>query len=430
MNVLVVGGGGREHALAWKLRQSPKVDTVYCAPGNPGMEGIQCIDITDHHELAAFAAAKDVGLTVVGPEIPLCQGLADTFRERGLAIFGPGADAAQLEASKAFAKDFMERYHIPTADYTEFTRLAEAQAYVRSHGAPIVIKADGLAAGKGVTVAHTIDEALEAVDACFAGRFGEAGARVVIEDCLLGEEVSILALTDGKTILPLASSQDHKAAFDGDIGPNTGGMGAYSPAPIATPRLWEKITAEVLDPFLAGISTEGLDYRGVIYAGLMVCEGTIKVLEFNVRFGDPETQAVIVRLESDLAEAMLATVEGRLDGLSLEWSPDPSVCVVMASGGYPGSYSKGYPVSGLEQAARLGATVFHAGTAIKDGTLVTNGGRVLGVTATGPSIRGALDKAYEAVDVISWTDVYYRRDIAHRALSRTESEERHKQPES
>ena len=418
MNVLVVGGGGREHTLAWKLNQSPRVDTVYCAPGNPGMDGIECVDITDYDALADFAETNNIGLTVVGPEAPLCAGLTDLFNARGLAVFGPCKEAAQLEGSKAYAKDFMARHAIPTAAYGEFDNQEEAEAYVRSQGAPIVIKADGLAAGKGVTVAFTIEDAIDAVKECFDGRFGEAGARVIVEECLMGEEVSILALTDGKTIIPLDSSQDHKAAYEGDTGPNTGGMGAYSPAPVATPELWEKIKEQILDRFLSGIQADNLDYRGVIYAGLMVNDGDIKTLEFNVRFGDPETQAVLMRLDSDLAEVMLAVVEQRLDEVSLEWSPSPAVCVVMASEGYPGSYEKGFPISGLDAAAATGAVVFHAGTALKHGQLVNAGGRVLGVTAKGEDLRAALNTAYKAVDAIHWEGAFCRRDIAHRALAR------------
>lgn len=418
VNALVIGGGGREHAIAWKLRQSRLIDTVYCAPGNPGMEGIECLPVADFADLADFAQKNRVGLTVVGPEAPLCDGLTDFFRIRNLPIFGPSREAAQLEGSKKYAKEFMQRHGIPTAEYGEFERLADAEAYVRSHGAPIVVKADGLAAGKGVTVARTVEEALAAVRDCFSGRFGQAGARVIVEECLVGEEVSILAFTDGRTIVPLDSSQDHKAAGEGDTGPNTGGMGAYSPAPVATPSLWTQIRSQILDRFLAGIQADGLDYRGVIYAGLMVCDGELKTLEFNVRFGDPETQAVLMRLDSDLAEAMLAVVEQRLDQIELTWSPEPAVCVVMASGGYPGDYAKGHAILGLDEAAAEGAVVFHAGTAAKNGRIVTAGGRVLGVTARGNDLKDALATVYRAVGRIRWQDAFFRRDIGHRAMQR------------
>lgn len=416
MNVLVVGGGGREHALAWKLARSPQVTTVFCAPGNPGMEGIETVPITDIHALCEFALERHVGLTMVGPEVPLCEGIVDLFRARGLRIVGPDRRAAQLEGSKAFAKAFMARYGIPTAAYAVFDDEATALRYVRTHGAPIVVKADGLAAGKGVIVAQTVGEAEAAITTCFGGAFGAAGKTVVVEECLVGEEASILALTDGKTVVPLASSQDHKRVGDGDSGPNTGGMGAYSPAPVVTPPLWETIDREVLTRFVDGCRQEGMDYRGVIYAGIMVTPQGPKVLEFNVRFGDPETQAVLMRLDSDLAEALTATADGHLDRVRLSWSEDAAVCVVMAAGGYPGHYVKGSPISGLKAAAATGAVVFHAGTArAADGQLVTHGGRVLGVTARGPSITAAVANAYRAVSCISWEGAYYRHDIAHRA---------------
>ena len=418
MNALVIGGGGREHTLAWKLRQSPQIDTVYCAPGNPGMDGVECLDITEYDALADFAAKNKVGLTVVGPEAPLCAGVVDLFKSRGLTVFGPSAEAAQLEGSKAFAKRFMDAHGIPTAAYGEFDNADDAIAYIRQQGAPIVVKADGLAAGKGVIVAQTEDEAIEAVNDCFEGAFGEAGYSVVVEECLVGEEASIIALVDGKTVLPLASSQDHKRVGEGDTGPNTGGMGAYSPAPVVTDELWKQVNEKVLTPFLNGIQKENLDFHGVIYAGIMVTQDGPKVLEFNVRFGDPETQAILVRLESDLAEAMLATVAEKLDEIELEWTPEPAVCVVMASGGYPGSYEKGFEITGLDKAAETGAIVFHAGTGIKDGKLVNNGGRVLGVTARGADLPAALETAYQAVDAIHWDGAFHRRDIAHRALDR------------
>ena len=418
MKVLVVGGGGREHALVWKLQQSPQVETVFCAPGNPGMKGAVPVPAAGIDELADFAATEGIGLTMVGPEDPLCNGIVDVFRARGLRIVGPDRQAAQLEGSKAYAKAFMERHGLPTAACGVFTDRDQALAYVRRQGAPIVVKADGLAAGKGVIVAMTLAEAEAAVTDCFAGRFGAAGARVVVEECLFGEEASILALVDGRSIVPLASSQDHKRLGDGDAGPNTGGMGAYSPAPVVTDELWETIRRDVLDRFLAGCQADGLYFRGVIYAGIMVTETGPKLLEFNVRFGDPETQAVLMRLESDLAEALVATADGRLDEVELVWSSEPAVCVVMASGGYPGSYAKGLPITGIEAAEATGAVVFHAGTKMADGQLVNNGGRVLGVTARGTDLRTAVDNAYRAVDCISWPDACCRRDIAHRAFDR------------
>jgi len=418
MKVLVVGGGGREHALVWKLQQSPQVEQVFCAPGNPGMKGVVPVPVDGLGELADFAEREGVALTMVGPEAPLCAGIVDVFRARGLRIVGPDRAAAQLEGSKAYAKDFMRRHGLPTAASGVFTACEPALDYLRRQGAPIVVKADGLAAGKGVIVAMTLEEAETAVRDCFSGRFGEAGARVLIEECLFGEEASILALADGKTIVPLASSQDHKRLGEGDTGPNTGGMGAYSPAPVVTEALWDTIRREVLDRFLAGCQADGLDFRGVIYAGIMVTDTGPKVLEFNVRFGDPETQAVLMRLDSDLAEALAATADGRLGDVELAWSEDPAVCVVMASGGYPEHYEKGLPITGIEAAEAAGAVVFHAGTKLADGKLVNNGGRVLGVTARGSDLRAALDRAYRAVACISWTDACYRRDIAHRALAR------------
>ena len=418
MKVLVVGGGGREHALVWKLQQSPQVEQVFCAPGNPGMKDATPVALSAIDELADFAASEGIQLTMVGPEVPLCDGIVDAFRTKGLRIVGPDKKAAQLEGSKSYAKEFMARHGMPTAACGVFTEAEPALAYVRGQGAPIVVKADGLAAGKGVIVAMTLAEAEEAVRDCFSGRFGEAGARVLIEECLFGEEASILALADGKTIVPLASSQDHKRLGEGDTGPNTGGMGAYSPAPVVTDELWETINREVLDRFLAGCQADGLDFRGVIYAGVMVTESGPKLLEFNVRFGDPETQAVLMRLDSDLADALVATADGKLDEVELAWSDDPAVCVVLASGGYPASYEKGLPIAGIDEAEATGAVVFHAGTKVVDGQLVNNGGRVLGVTARGADLRTAVDNAYRAVDCISWQDVCCRRDIAHRAFDR------------
>lgn len=418
MNVLLVGGGGREHALAWKIAQSPMVEKIYCSPGNPGMRNVESVAITDINELADFAQSHNIGLTMVGPEASLCEGITDVFRARGLRIVGPSKEAAQLEGSKAYAKDFMRRHGMPTADSEVFTNAADALAYVRKKGAPLVVKADGLAAGKGVVVAMELAEAEEAVKSCFEGAFGAAGSSVLIEECLFGEEASIIAFCDGKTIIPLASSQDHKRALDGDTGPNTGGMGAYSPAPVVTDELWKVIDAQVLKPFLKGVQEDKLDFRGIIYAGLMITDKGPKILEFNVRFGDPETQAILMRLDSDLAEALFALADGRLSQVTLKWTPKPAVCVVLASAGYPGKYTKGNAISGLDEAEKEGAVVFHAGTKLEDGQIVTSGGRVLGVTALGNDIADAVANAYKAVSRISWDGMQYRKDIAHRALER------------
>ena len=416
MRILLVGGGGREHAIAWKLSQSPLTEKLYCSPGNPGMKGAIAVTANTPETLAEFAAQEKIDLTMVGPEALLCEGIVDEFRKRGLAIVGPDKYAAQLEGSKSFAKDFMRRHGLPTAKAQVFTAEAEALEYVRQQGAPLVIKADGLAAGKGVVVAATTDEAIAAVKDCFDGAFGAAGQKVLVEECLVGEEASILALCDGKTIIPLVSSQDHKRAWEGDKGPNTGGMGAYSPAPVVTPALQERIDREILRPFLKGVQEDNLYFRGIIYAGIMVTAEGPKLLEFNVRFGDPETQAVLMRLESDLAEVLLATAEARLSEITLRWTSEPAVCVVLASSGYPGKYSKGQPISGIEAAEATGAVVFQAGTKLQDGQLVTAGGRVLGVTARGADLREAVAKAYQAVEKISWEGMQYRRDIAHRAF--------------
>ena len=418
MNVLIIGGGGREHAIAWKIAQSPLAGKIYCSPGNPGMKNVEAVPLTDLNELAEFAVSHNIGLTMVGPEATLCAGIADVFRAKGLRIVGPDKVAAQLEGSKSFAKEFMRRHGLPTADAAVFTDEAAAMAYLKQKGAPIVVKADGLAAGKGVVVAMTEQEAADAIHACFDGAFGAAGASVLLEECLFGEEASIIALCDGKTIIPLASSQDHKRAYDGDTGPNTGGMGAYSPAPVVTPELWKTIDAQILAPFLKGVQEDKLDFRGIIYAGLMITDKGPKVLEFNVRFGDPETQAILTRLKSDLLEALVAVADGRLADVKLEWYDEPSVCVVLASNGYPGHYEKGKPISGLDEAEKTGAVVFHAGTKLANGQIVTNGGRVLGVTARGKDIAAAVQNAYKAVACISWEGMQYRKDIAHRALER------------
>jgi len=421
MNILVVGSGGREHAIVWKLKQSPLVKSIYCAPGNAGVSQIaKCVNIqvNEIEKLADFAQDNEIDLTVVGPEVPLCAGISDIFNQRNLKVFGPAKNAARLEGSKSFSKDFMKKHGIPTASYGSFSNKSDASDFIKNnitkHG--IVVKADGLAAGKGVIVAQNEQEAINALSQCFSGAFGKAGESVIVEELLIGEEASILALTDGETIMPLASSQDHKRAFDGDQGPNTGGMGAYSPAPVVTPDVFEIISKTVLDPFLKGIQEDKLDYKGIIYAGIMLTDSGPKVLEFNVRFGDPETQAVLMRLQSDLAEIMLKTAEGKLSEVDMQWTDENAVCVVIASGEYPDAYSKGHEITGINDAEKEGAVVFHAGTSLKNGKLVNSGGRVLGVTALGHDIAHAVKKAYNAVDKINWEKCRCRRDIAHRAL--------------
>ena len=423
MKVLVIGSGGREHALVWKLGQSALVEKIYCAPGNAGISAeAECvaIGVDELEKLADFAQEKQIDLVVVGPEAPLCAGAADVIRARGIPVFGPGAAAAKLEGSKEFAKAFMLKYGIPTARGESFTAEAPALEYIAFEFARgvsgIVVKADGLAAGKGVLVAEDRRSAEEFTRECFHGAFGAAGAKVVIEEMLTGEETSVLALTDGKSIVRLASSQDHKRVFDGDRGPNTGGMGAYSPAPVVTAEVEKRIDEEILKPFLRGLAAEKLDYRGVLFAGLMIENGVPKVLEFNVRFGDPEVQPVLRRLEGDLGEILLRTANGELAGTHIAWSPEPCVSVVIASGGYPGKYAKGFPISGLEEAAREGAVVFHAGTSFKDGKIVNSGGRVLGISARGADIAEAIANAYRAADKISFEGGFCRRDIGAKAL--------------
>lgn len=422
MQVLVIGGGGREHALAWKASQSASVEKVYCVPGNPGIAEIaECVklDITDNEVLVRFAKKHNIDLTIVGPEVPLANGIVDAFRRQGLAIFGPTQAAAQIEGSKSFAKDLMKKYHIPTAKFEVFTEAEAAKAYIVEQGAPIVIKADGLAAGKGVVVAMTLDEALEAVDMMMCDNaFGSAGAQVVIEEFLSGEEASILTFCDGTTIVPMISSQDHKRAYDNDEGPNTGGMGTYAPAPVVTADILARVQKEILEPTVAAMKAEGMPYTGCLYAGLMITENGPKVIEFNARFGDPETQVVLPLLNSDMVEIMLACVNGTLDKLDIKWKNEAAVCVVMAAGGYPQSYHKGDVISGLDTAAEQGAIVFHAGTAQDGDNIVTNGGRVLGVTALGNDIRQAVDHAYQAVKSIRFDNVHYRNDIAYRAIAR------------
>jgi phosphoribosylamine--glycine ligase len=423
MKVMVVGGGGREHALVWKLAQSPEMTQLYCAPGNAGIaRHAQCVPIQAHEieRLVAFAQEQRIDLTVVGPEEPLVRGIADRFKEKRLALLGVSAGAAQLEGSKAFAKELMARHGIPTAAFGVFSTPEAARAYVRKMGAPIVVKADGLAAGKGVFPCASVEEALKAVDTVMVERaFGAAGERVVVEEFLEGEEASFLALTDGETLLPFPSAQDHKAVFDGDQGPNTGGMGAYSPAPVVTPDLHDRVMEEIMTPTVRAMEQEGFSYRGVLYAGLMICRGQAKVLEFNVRLGDPEAQPLLMRLKGDLVPLMLATVQGRLREARVEWDSRATVCVVMASQGYPGSYEKGRPISGLSEIEGTeDVVVFHAGTAERDGRIVTHGGRVLGVTARGEDVGEAIRRAYSVVERIHWDGAHFRRDIGMKALQR------------
>ena len=426
MQILLIGGGGREHALAWKLAQSAQVEKIWAAPGNPGIAAVEkceCVELNlnDLDSVADFAEEHGIDLTVVGPEATLVAGIADVFASRGLAVFGPSKAAAQLEGSKAFAKNIMAKYDIPTAFFKVCEDIETAKAYVKEKGAPIVIKADGLAAGKGVVVAMTEDEALEAIDEMMGEqhKFGGAGARVVIEEFMQGEEASLLAFTDGEHIVPMIASQDHKRAFDGDKGPNTGGMGTYAPAPVLTDILRLRAVEKILKPIVAAMKAEGMPYKGCLYAGLMVCGDEVKVVEFNCRFGDPETQVVLPLLDGDLAEIMLACATGGLDKVDIGWKDKATVCVVLASGGYPESYKNGYPISGLDKAGALPDTVvFHAGTKISDGSVVTAGGRVLGVTASGKDIAEAQERAYKAVSLISFTDMQYRKDIAWRALKK------------
>jgi len=429
MKVLIIGGGGREHALAWKAAQSPGVETVFVAPGNAGtarersVENV-AIDADDIPALARFAADNQVGLTIVGPEVPLVLGITDAFAAAGLRCFGPSKAAAQLEGSKTFTKDFLARHDIPTAAYQAFTEVAPALAYLRQQGVPIVIKADGLAAGKGVILAHTEEEAAAAVHDMLAGNvFGEAGHRVVIEEFLQGEEASFIVMVDGRHTLPLATSQDHKARDNGDRGPNTGGMGAYSPAPVITRAIHDRIMAEVIEPTVRGMAAEGMPYTGFLYAGLMIdSDGMPRVLEYNCRFGDPETQPIMLRLRSDLVSLCSAALDGRLDEVEASWDPRASLGVVMAAGGYPGDYRKGDIISGLADVKEHDAKVFHAGTSLnKADQVVTNGGRVLCVCALGETVSAAQQAAYEMVGRISWDDAYFRTDIGYRAVAREQS---------
>ena len=422
MKILVVGNGGREHALCWKLANDSAQPEIFCAPGNAGTAQVGtnlAIGATDMPALMSWANEHQPDLVVIGPEAPLCAGLTDLMQADGFRVFGPSQAAAELEGSKEFAKEIMKAAGVPTSAYAVFTDAEAARAYVRERGAPIVIKADGLAAGKGVTVAETVEQAEAAINEAIGGAFGEAGSRVVIEDFLVGEEASILAMIDGENIVLLASSQDHKRAYENDEGPNTGGMGAYSPAPIVTDSVLDKVRTEVYEPTLAELKKRGITYKGILYAGLMIDNGQPSVVEFNCRFGDPETQVVLSRWDGDMLPAIQAVVDGTLTEELVSWKAEQAVCVVMASGGYPGNYEKGLEISGLADADALeSATVFHAGTDLNNGAVINTGGRVLGVTALGEDIKEAVDNAYEAVGKISWDQAFYRSDIAHRELKR------------
>jgi|TARA_B110000438_G_scaffold179012_1_gene171132 phosphoribosylamine--glycine ligase len=428
MKILIIGSGGREHSLAWKVAQSANVEAVYVAPGNAGTAGEPkikniAIDIMDFESLANLAESESISLTIVGPEAPLVDGVVDYFNQRQLPCFGPSANAAQLEGSKAFTKNFLSRHNIPSSSYKIFTEIEAAKAYIEQVGAPIVIKADGLAAGKGVIVAMSNDEAIAAVEDMLSGnKFGDAGHRVVIEEFLTGEEVSFIAMVDGNNVLPMATSQDHKARDDGDLGPNTGGMGAYSPAPVVSDEIYQRIMDQVILPTVKGMASEGNDYTGFLYAGLMISpKGEINVIEFNCRFGDPEAQPVMLRLQSDLAQLCLAAIEGKLDTQSANWDPRCAVGVVLASGGYPNSYDKGDVIRGLPVESGTDRKIFHAGTTEANGQIITNGGRVLCAAALGDTVSEAQAAAYEQAHQIHWDNVYFRSDIAYRAIDRENS---------
>lgn len=428
MNILVVGSGGREHALCWAIEASPLCDRLYCAPGNAGIASVaECLPVAadDIDGLVALASEKAIDFVVVGPEQPLVSGLVDRLTAAGVKTFGPSAAAAALEGSKSFMKGLCARHGIPTARYATFTDAEAAKAHIRAEGAPIVVKADGLAAGKGVVVAASIEEAEAAIDAALVeGSFGEAGAEIIVEECMTGPELSFFVLADGETVLPLAGAQDHKRAYDNDEGPNTGGMGAFSPSPLLTDALQRRVMAEIIEPTVAAMKAEGAPFKGVLYAGLMLTPDGPKLLEYNVRFGDPECQALMARLKSDILPALIASADGALSTVDLRWRDEAAIVVVMASKGYPGAYRKGTPIRGLEEAGKTGATIFHAGTAAEaDGGIVATGGRVLGVTALGPTLGPARDAAYRAVDAIDWPEGFCRRDIAAAALSAARAEE-------
>lgn len=421
MKVLVVGGGGREHALVWKIAQSPMVEQIYCAPGNAGIAAIaHCVDIgvTDLERLCRFALEQGIDLTVVGPELPLTMGIVDLFESQSLKAFGATQKASEIEGSKAFCKDFLKRHGIPSAEYATFENRIQGADYIRSRQGPLVVKADGLAAGKGVIVAQTEKEALEALDrVMLAKEFGSAGDRVVVEEYLTGEEASFLVFTDGETVIPMVSSQDHKCIFDNDRGPNTGGMGAYSPAPVVTEEVHSKIIHDIMIPVIQGMAAEGRTYRGVLYGGLMIENGKPRVLEFNARLGDPEAQPILMRMKSDLVPLLMACLDGTLRGMEIEWESRAAICVVMASQGYPGAYEKGRVIQGLDETASMeDVSVFHAGTVLQEERIVTSGGRVLGVTALGHGIPQAIEKVYQAVEKIKWDGVHYRKDIGKKAL--------------
>jgi len=423
MKVLVIGGGGREHAIVWKLSQSRSVDKIYCCPGNAGIAGLaECINVNqnDFSALLDLVKYEWIDLTIVGPEDPLLKGIVDLFEKEGRKILGPTKAAAQLESSKVFSKDLMKSYGIPTAEYRVFTSYLHDEEYLRFKGTPIVIKADGLAAGKGVFIANTMDEAMDALKVIMKDRaFGDAGDRVIIEDCLKGEEASYMVFTDGKTIVPMVSSQDHKRIFDDDKGPNTGGMGAYSPAPVITEEIEKVVMEKIMKPTIRALKSEGINYKGILYAGLMIDNGMPSVLEFNCRLGDPETQPVLSRLKTDLIDIAMAVTEERLSEINVEWNSDPAVCIVLSSSGYPGQYRKGDVITGIDEANKMeGVQIFHAGTAFKEDQVVTAGGRVLGVTAIGKDIATANSRAYESAGKMHYNGMHYRKDIADRALKR------------